>query len=226
MQQFFPKSFTFLVDHDKIFCAYTNGYQLMKRSIVAAFDFDGTLTRKDTLIPFLIHCLGTPKAMLTLLPSIPQVAQFYCGYKSRQEVKEALLIRAFDKWLYSDIQTQGISFAQQKIPPLLKAAAMQRLKWHKNKGHYCILISATLSCYLEPWAQEAGFDLLISSKLATPSPTAPIGTLSGANCWGQEKVYQLQAMLGPKDYTLYAYGDSPGDHALLSYADHPYYRAF
>ena len=28
------------------------------KPVVAAFDFDGTLTRRDTLLPFLLHTLG------------------------------------------------------------------------------------------------------------------------------------------------------------------------
>jgi len=195
-------------------------------TVIAAFDFDGTLTYKDTLIPFLFHCLGTPKALMTLAPSIPHVAAFYCGLKSRQHVKEALLMRAFKNWNLSSVNNAGASFANQKINKLLNPVAMEKFRWHKSQNHYCVLISANLSCYLQTFAKNNGFDLLISSSLATPSQKHPLGMLSGENCWGPEKVRRLQLALGEKNYILYAYGDSQGDHALLSYADHAFYRKF
>jgi phosphatidylglycerophosphatase C len=38
---------------------------------------------------------------------------------------------------------------------------------------------------------------------------------------------RLETLLGPRDgYTLYAYGDSRGDKALLSAADFPFYKKF
>jgi HAD superfamily phosphoserine phosphatase-like hydrolase len=88
-----------------------------------------------------------------------------------------------------------------------------------------VVISASLDIYVRPWAIKAGFADVIATHLETREDGRVTGKLSGANCFGAEKVRRLEALLGPRSgYTLYAYGDSRGDKELLLSADYPYYR--
>ncbi len=73
--------------------------------------------------------------------------------------------------------------------------------------------------------EKAGFDDVIATRLESHEDGTVTGKLSGANCFGSEKVRRLEALLGAREgYSLYAYGDSRGDKELLSSADYPYYR--
>jgi len=125
------------------------------------------------------------------------------------------------------LRQAGERFAVHVLPSLLRHEAMQRLEWHKQHGHRCVVISASLELYLQPWAIKAGFDDVIATQLETRDDGRVTGKLSGANCYGIEKVRRLETLLGERTgYSLYAYGDSRGDKELLSFADHPYYRKF
>jgi len=102
---------------------------------------------------------------------------------------------------------------------------MRRLAWHKQQGHRCVVISASLDLYVRPWAIKEGFDDVIATLLDVKGDGCVTGKLSGANCFGIEKVRRLETLLGSReDYSLYAYGDSRGDRELLSFADYAYYR--
>lgn len=196
-----------------------------KKQIVAAFDFDGTLTRKDALIPFFKFLTSPSRTYLLLGSRLPWFIGFAVGIVSRQQAKEAAL-DAFIKGMKRDELLEiGTRFAEGRLNDLIIPNALQKLRWHQAQGHRCILISATLDVFLEPWAEKMQFDDLISSQVAFDSKGIATGRLTGLNCWGPEKVRRLLKVVGPKEhFELYAYGDSRGDKELLQLADHSYYR--
>lgn len=195
------------------------------KPVVAAFDFDGTLTRRDTLFPFLIHTLGMTAFVRHMFVLSPMLAGYGLGLIRNDIAKEKVFVRCLAGMTMDELRQRGEQFAARMLPNLLRPEAMQRLNWHKQQGHRCVVISASLELYVRPWAINAGFDDVIATRLQT-SDTEPVtGKLSGANCFGIEKVRRLEALLGDRDgYTLYAYGDSRGDRELLSSADYAYYR--
>jgi HAD superfamily hydrolase (TIGR01490 family) len=194
---------------------------------IAAFDFDGTLTYRDTLLPFFNFVKGPLATSLNLAKGIPFFAEFLLKRLSRQEVKEIMLASFFKGMKEEELQLFGKKFAETKIDSLLRPEGMQRLRWHQAQGHRCILISASIETYLGYWADRVGFQDLLCSKLETDAEMCVTGKLNGTNCWGPEKRRRLLQLLGPKiNYELYAYGDSSGDRELLELADRPYYRRF
>lgn len=195
------------------------------KPVVAAFDFDGTLTRRETLLPFLLHTLGAAAVARHALILSPTLAGYGLGMIRNDVAKEKVFIRCLAGMGMDELQRKGENFAAYVLPGLLRHEAMQRFKWHKQRGHRCVVISASLELYVRPWAQRAGFDDVIATHLETRDDGHVTGKLSGDNCFGIEKVRRLETLLGAREgYTLYAYGDSRGDKELLSSADHAYYR--
>jgi len=195
------------------------------KPIVAAFDFDGTLTRRETLLPFLLHTLGAAAVARHSLVLSPTLAGYGLGLIRNDVAKERVFIQCLRGMEIDALREAGERFAVQALPGLLRHEAMQRFEWHKRHGHRCVVISASLELYLQPWAIKAGFDDVIATQLETRNDGRVTGKLSGANCYGIEKVRRLETLLGERaGYGLYAYGDSKGDKELLSFADHPYYR--
>lgn len=196
----------------------------MNQPVVAAFDFDGTLTRRDTLFHFLLQVAGWSAFTRNMIVLAPTLAAYGLGLLRNDLAKEKVLTRFLSGMPMQALQEQGVSFAAQALPRLLRSVAMRRLAWHKQQGHRCVVISASLELYVQPWAQAAGFDAVIASRLEQVDGRCT-GKLQGGNCYGAEKALRLQALLGAKErYTLYAYGDSRGDSELLSMADHAYFK--
>lgn len=197
------------------------------KPVVAAFDFDGTLTYRDTLFPFLLYLSGPFCFSIRITRLLPILAAYAVGFV-RNDIAKISVLRAFlNQMEMHDLQQRALRFAEDKLPSLLRSEAMQRFAWHKQQGHRCIVVSASLELYLSPWASKAGFDDVIGSRLDVLDNNHTNGNLNGANCFGPEKIQRLHALLGSREgYTLYAYGDSRGDKELLSAADYPYYQSF
>jgi HAD superfamily hydrolase (TIGR01490 family) len=194
---------------------------------IAAFDFDGTLTKSDTLIPFLRFSFGTKKTAVKLLALLPRLSFFFIGKITRQEAKELILTEFLKGMPLNQVEELGQKFAKGPLMDLVKPEGLKKFHWHKNKGHTCILVSANLSFYLNHLAPVMGFDHVLASQAAIDENNCLTGKLEGANCYGPEKMNRLTALLGPRSgYILYAYGNSRGDAEMLANADHSFYCRF
>lgn len=191
--------------------------------VIAAFDFDGTLTHRDTLLPFLRFAFGNWVVLKKLLVLLPRLMGFPLRLISRQEAKELILTSFLKGMPLEKVNIWGKKFAEGKLRSLIRENTYQKLRWHQAQGHTCVIVSANLSFYLEPWGRLEGLEVVLASKLALNSNQVVTGKLEGKNCWGEEKVRRLKEAFGPKEgYVLYAYGDSRGDQELLKLADHPF----
>lgn len=192
---------------------------------IAAFDFDGTITYRDSLLPFLIFTNGYCKTFGKLLLLTPTFIRFLLKTVTRQQVKEAIISSFFKGETLESIEKKGREFAAKKLNKCIRPKARERIEWHQKMGHHCILVSASLDVYLAPWAKAAGFKNLLCSSLEVSHDLRVTGKLNGSNCWGPEKAHRLKSLCGPKEeYLLYAYGDSRGDRELLDMADHSFFK--
>lgn len=198
----------------------------MTEETIAVFDFDNTITHCDTLLPFLLYAKNPLTTWLKLALLTPQLLAYASGILSRQATKESVLTSFFKGRPIEELRVLGNRFAKEKLMQYIKPEALNKVLWHQKQNHRCILISASLDIYLEPWAKSVGFQDVLPSKLAFDSKGKVTGKLEGLNCWGPEKVRRLLERTGSKNYTLYAYGDSRGDKELLGLADYPFYRHF
>ena len=87
-------------------------------------------------------------------------------------------------------------------------------------------MSASYAVYVRPLVARLGVAEAIGSELAVDEAGRCTGALDGGNCRGAAKVVRLHRMLGQRfggraNVTLWAYGDSRGDEAMLADADHP-----
>lgn len=195
--------------------------------VVAAFDFDGTLTRRDTLLPFLLHRFGAATLARQALMLSPTLARYALGLIDNGIAKEHVFVRLLAGTKVDELQQQSERFSVDILPSLLRDTAMRRFEWHKQCGHRCVVISASIDTYVRPWAIRAGFDDVIATRRELQKNGCTTAKLSGATCSGVEKVRRLEALVGAREgYRLYAYGNSLGDRELLSFADFPYYRVF
>ena len=200
------------------------------RRVVAAFDFDGTITDRDTLVPFLVLAFGRARVAATF----GALAFTGLGYLVRRvsidEFKRRVLRRLVAGVPASRLRALGPAHACA-IAPWLRPAALARIAWHREQGHRLVLVSSTLDLYLADVAAPLGFDDVLCSRLETRVDAAEIerfsGELEGADCTGAEKPRRLAALLGGLEAVeLHAYGDSHGDRDLLAAADHAHYRPF
>lgn len=193
--------------------------------IVAAFDFDGTITYYDSLIPFIFFVFGFWRALLGLMMLLPYFIGFIFGMQTRTDIKEHIVTHFFKNMPLAELQNMGKLYAETTLNKKIRPSAIDRIKWHKEQNHRLVLVSASLDIYLKPWAEYIGFQDYLTSSLLVDDQQRVTGKLNGFNCRGPEKINRLQELLGErKKYILYAYGDSDGDKEMLESADFPFYR--
>jgi phosphatidylglycerophosphatase C len=196
------------------------------RPVVAVFDFDGTLTKRDSFFPFLRLLAGPRVFLVGMVSCSPALLAYFLRFLPNWRAKEAFLMYFLGTLTPEQLHIPAQQFAVEVIPKLLRPEAVQRLRWHQEQEHSIVVVSASLEDYLCPWADTMGIQRVLGTRLEVKSGKYT-GRIQGKNCYGPEKVERLQEYLGDLSrYCLYAYGDTKGDKDLLAAATYPYYRTF
>lgn len=196
---------------------------LVKHPMVAAFDFDGTLTHGESFFRFLAFVTPWPLFAWSFLRCLPTLLSFLLRLQDNESAK----VRVVEVFLrgrrVNDVEALAERFAREKIPATLRAQGIAKLHGHIKQGHACVLVSATLGLYLRPWARDAGFDAVLATELTVDAQGRYTGTLSTPNCYGPEKARRLLAHFD-QPRIIAAYGDSAGDTEMLALAEQPHFK--
>lgn len=193
---------------------------MQSKPIIAAFDFDGTITTKDTLFDFIAFYIGKPRLLLGLIVLSPMLIFFKLGFIKNNEAKQKMFSFFFKSESIEKFNSVCEQYIQ-RVNIILKQDTIDRIKWHQSKGHKVVIISASIKNWIEPWAIQYGIDEVLATEILVKDK-AVVGKFSTANCYGQEKVNRLLIKYPDRNgYVLYAYGDSRGDKELLELADYP-----
>ena len=197
--------------------------------MIAAFDCDGTLIRGDATRCFLLLLQGRLGIALVVIKLIPQLINWQLGGLSTAKMKETLLNAA----LQATTQQHKQKVLHQSLPAelirLICPETLQRLLWHQQQGHRCLIITASPELLIQSLANHLNVELIGTrcSDTLNTSLNQPF-ELQSENCKGAEKLRRLEAYLGylPPPEQLEAYGDSKGDRELLRASNRPHYRRF
>lgn len=189
---------------------------------LALFDFDGTLTTQDTFRGFIYLSSGPLRTAAGNVALAPLVLGYRRGVVSGSVLRRAAAAFCFRGRAAEDIERHGRQYARQ-LDECLRPEAMSRLRWHQQQGHRVAIVSASLSAYLRPWADSVGVDLICNELEARGG--VHTGRLVDGDCSREEKARRVRARYVVGEYErIYAYGDTPEDHALLRLASRRYFR--
>ena len=195
---------------------------------VAAFDFDGTLTRRDTLGPFLIRTLGWFGFARALLLSSPWLAAYVLRLMSNHRAKARLLQVSLAGRNQAELECHARDFVKRYLPDQWQAWGLQQLVAHQQQGHRCVIVSASPGVYLHAVGESLGVDAVLCTEMEVIDGRYT-GRMATPNCHGEEKVVRLRAWLAASlgkeaQPVLHAYGDTRGDKPMLRLARHAWYR--
>lgn len=199
----------------------------MKKQVIVAFDFDGTLTRHDTFIAFIRFACGDVRFLLGLLWNMPFLLAYKCRLYPNWKAKQRLFSYFFKGMPLAEFNALCEDFCQSKMQALFRSDAERCIKEHLRKGCQTVIVSASIDNWVQPFARNLGVEYVIGTQVELTSDKRLTGCFATPNCYGWEKVRRLQRLFPDKNnYYLIAYGDSRGDYELLSYADESYYKFF
>jgi phosphatidylglycerophosphatase C len=193
------------------------------RVSVAAFDVDGTITRRDCVVPFLRRVAGTATLGRRLVAQTRTVSAL-ATRRDRDGLKAAAAAAAFAGQPIDRVEQIAEDFARSVHSSGLRDDIVELLDSHRERGDTVVLVSASFEVYLRPLAELLGADDVLAARLEVGPDGRLTGLLSGPNCRGPEKVVRLHSWLdehagGRAGAHVTAYGDSAGDRELLADAD-------
>ena len=185
--------------------------------LVAAFDFDGTITRKDTLVPFLRQVAGHRGFGAAFVAALPALR----ATERREAYKAAVLHRILGGLPATALEAEARAYGE-RLPEQFRPEIVERIGWHQDEGHEVVIVSASLRAYLDPVVEHLGLDGVVAVELEVDEAGQLTGAMVGPNCRGHQKVVRLTEWLGGEaPERLWAYGNSSGDRELLAAAHEP-----
>jgi phosphatidylglycerophosphatase C len=211
-------------DHPQYTRAHIQKNEIVSQTI-AFFDFDGTITTKDTLLEFIKYSKGRFRFILGFLLNSPWLIAFRLKLISNQAAKERILTWFFRNTPLPDFQQTCEKFSTDIIPTLLRPKALKEIETLRKKGATIVVVSASPENWIRPWAGSLEIKL-IATRLQVKENTLT-GKITGKNCHGREKVNRIHEGYQLPDYSIvYAYGDSSGDKPMLQLAHTAFYKPF
>ena len=193
--------------------------------LLAAFDFDGTLTVHDSFRAFLAWRFGTLRLIPGLLRLTPALLR-YARNQDRGRLKASLVSEFLAGRTIVELEAEAERFAAAAAPRLLRPDAVAAWRDWGERGACRVIVTASPEVLVAPFARRLGADALLGTRLAVDGQGRITGRLDGPNCRGAEKVVRLQAAFGEDVRLAAAYGDTAGDREMLAIAEVRGYRVF
>ncbi len=190
----------------------------MARRVVAAFDFDGTVSDREAVASFCALVLGRPRLGLTFARNAHLGFAALRDRSRRDRFKAALARATFAGRSVSDVETLAKAFAETRMSTL-RPLMTDRISWHQEQGHETVLASASFEQYLQPIAAALNIDTVLGTKLAIEDGVFT-GELDGPNMRSAAKADALRAHAGEAE--LWAYGNSSDDYPMFELAQHAF----
>ena len=187
---------------------------------IVVFDLDGTITRYDTYVRFLLYVISRKPLKLARLPLLSiDVLRHKLGSQTNSWLKKRFLRALLAGHDEQTINAWALSFSQNVISSGLYSDALACMKQHQASGAELVLLSASLDIYVEPLGEMLGFKNIICTRTTWDNDVLG-GELDGGNCYGETKLKRIHQWLEGRAASniLAAYGDHETDFPLLKIA--------
>jgi phosphatidylglycerophosphatase C len=188
---------------------------------VAVFDLDGTLTWRDTLLPFLAGFLRRhPRRMLRLWRLPFASLSFLVRNRDRGLLKSEVIRMVMGGATRRLIDDHAARFVEALLRRhRLRSAGLAMLEAHRTAGDHLVLLSASPDLYVPRIGSSLEFERTLCTELEWQGERL-VGTLKTANRRGIEKLHCL-AWLRTQypGVPIVAYGNSASDLDHMRRAD-------
>ena len=180
---------------------------------LAIFDLDGTITRHDTLAPYVFgfllrRRLWRAPALLLLLPVLLLYA---IGLIGRGGLKSAFICTALGGCRRKKLERWTATFVERLVAHGLFAPALEAIQAHARQGDHLVLLSASTDLYVPAIGHALGFQEVICTGVRWNGERLR-GTLTTPNRRGGEKARCVTALRARHPgVQAVAYGNAASD---------------
>ena len=189
---------------------------------LALFDFDHTITTRDTYRRFLRR-VATPEQRARAWWTVgPWLAAYRLRLISAERIRARVTALVMRDRHADDIATLAAGYAPEVLPDMVRPEMLEQIRWHQSQGHTVAVVSASVDLYLQPWCTALGLQL-ICNRLESRDGRLT-GRYAGTDC-GPRKAQQVRQRFDLDRYArIHAYGDSSEDRPMLALAHDRWYR--
>jgi HAD superfamily hydrolase (TIGR01490 family) len=189
------------------------------------FDFDGTITTKDTLAEFMIFYHGKLRYVAGLALLSPFIAAYIFKLMPNWKSKQYFLAHFLKNQSLEIFEKRCREFSEKHLPALIRPGALEAIRQYKKNGATIAVVSASAENWVKPWCDQNGI-LCLSTKLEVKDNKIT-GKILGKNCHGPEKVCRIKDKFDLSQFSeVIAYGDTSGDKEMLALAHKSHYKPF
>ncbi len=180
------------------------------------FDFDNTITTRDTLRPFASYLACKNKSGFKLFLFYIVLVAYKLGLASDKSMKEFFLkffIRGMDE---NEAGKVARSFFEEKLRVITNESVFEKLQGHVSSGDSVYIVSANFDFFLKPLEKTWRLSGIIATE-TEKNGVVFTGKIIGNTCKGRNKTERIKVVLGAdglKD--MIAYGDSEDSDLLKS----------
>lgn len=187
---------------------------------LALFDLDGTITRRDSFVPYARGFLARHPRYLGRLWRVPvPLAGYLTNGGDRGRLKEALIVGLFRRVERSVLDLWTDAFVDALLEHGMRAQALAKIRQHRTQGDRLILLSASPDIYVNRIGARLGFDETVATGVRWDGDRLD-GHLTTPNRRGEEKARCLDDLRRRHaGMRVIAYGNSDADFAHLTHAD-------
>lgn len=186
---------------------------------LAVFDLDGTITRHDTLIQFVLGYLKSrPWRLFGFVMALPAVLRYVLRRSDRGELKGAVIHHTLGGSTRAELDAWTARFVPRLLQRGVFRTALARIAEHRRNGDVLVLMSASPDLYVPAIARELGFTDVTCTGVRWNGDRLD-GRLTTANCRAEEKVRrfnQIRARHAGIPSAAYGNADSDVDHLRLA----------
>ena len=188
------------------------------------FDFDGTLTYKDTMFLYL-KFYNSAKFNFQFLKHIPLFILLKLKLASAEKVKKSFISSILKGQSKTKIEEKSQQFFEKYYPEIIRENAIEFIKNIDREHTESYLVTASLDIWVKPFAEKFKMNLLATR--AEFKKDIFTGNFVGNNCNGGEKVHRIkEALQGKKFDKTIAFGDTSGDKEMLEWANESHFEFF
>jgi phosphatidylglycerophosphatase C len=186
---------------------------------LAVFDLDGTITHRDTLLPYVMGFpMSAPRKYLGMLCLFWTVLLFVLRLRDHADVKQAFIRSTLRGQTRAKVQAYTSQFVPSVLASGVFADALARIEQHRREGARLVLMSASTDLYVPAFGAALGFDEVICTGVQWDGDRLD-GHLTTPNRRGTEKTRCFEQIR--KRFTTAAYGNAGSDLDHLRLADQP-----
>lgn len=189
------------------------------------FDFDGTITTKDSFLELIKFSKGKTAFAAGMLLQLPFIFLFKARIISAKKLKEKVLSYFWRNTSETDFNKLCFDFYKQKLPEIIRPKAIEAIKEHLNNNYDVTVVTASaedwIKIFCDAWSIKC-----IGTRLEKKAGKIT-GNISGENCKGAEKLLRVKQVYNLEAYKqIIVYGDSSGDKELFDIATKVFYKPF